>query len=294
MFNRYGRAASALFGITLYGGPILAGLAGHDLAVLPVFAALFLIFVVVTRKPDLSSGTGWAGLIIMAVVQITLVALAYGAGVVTGALLGPVALAQWPPLALSAAAAVFATWAFRDAAEMDVMLDSAIRALEGFDDTLHAAVDPPWPAALPDAEAAVGGVLSDLRGRALTDAEAIENAVARLEAAVGVEGFDPLYDAAGEAPGNEPIVDLALLRFAARPAINAALIARGDGGLAPMLLLNTPDAHVRAEACRQVHALAVAGAPVGQLPDPTWMAELDARFPGEGFAALAALREAET
>ena len=58
MISRHSRTGLALFGVALYGGPLLAGFAGHDWAVLPVFASLFLLHVAATRKPDLSTSVG--------------------------------------------------------------------------------------------------------------------------------------------------------------------------------------------------------------------------------------------
>ena len=130
MIHRYSRSGLALVFGTLYGGTVLAGLAAHPLRVLPVFSALFLIHIAATRKPDLATGAGWAGLAIMAAVQAALVGLGYGLGLLVAQVTGPISLPIWLPITLTAAAAFYGAWAYRDAAEMDVMLDSTLRALE--------------------------------------------------------------------------------------------------------------------------------------------------------------------
>lgn len=291
MISRYSRAGLALLGLALYGGPVLAGLAGHGWASVPVFAALFLLYVAATRRPDLSTGAGWATLATMATVQVALVALVYGLGIVTTRFTGlGLALPLWAPVLLTGLSAGFGAWAFRDAAEMDVMLDSVLRALEEIEHGRSSEPDPnPWPEPAPEVLAAVDRALADLRALDTAAAGLVDPIVARLEDAAGVAAFDPLYDmAGGEGVAQEPAVDLALLRFARRPGIARALIARGEAGLAPTLLLNAPDPGVRAEAIGLVGQLIRSDAPAGQLPDPAWLTELHASFPGEGFDRLAA------
>lgn len=294
MFSRYSQTGLALLGLALYGGPLVAGMAGHALAVLPVFFALFLLYGAATRKPDLSTGAGRAGLAIIGVVQAGLVVASYGLGrglaALTGPLIGPVILEQWPPLVLTAVAAGIGAWAFRDAAEMDVMLDSAIRALEQIDAVAGEASADGWPAAVPEAEAAVARAVTALGAIEAPREEEIDAIAARLAAEAGLAAFDPLYDTAGQETGNAPAVDHLLLRFAARPELRRALIARGEGGMAEMLLLNAPEAGVRAAARAGVLALVRAGAPVTQLPDPVWLAALAEAYPGEGFEAVHAAR----
>ena len=107
--------------------------------------------------------------------------------------------------------------------------------------------------------------------------------------ATGAAGFDPLYDAAGrDGSLNEPAVDFALLRFVALPQVFDQLAARGEAGLAPMLLLNAPHPTVRAEARARVAEMVEAGVPVTELPDPALLRELAGAFPGEGYNRLLA------
>ncbi len=71
-FGPYSRAGMALVFVPLYGGPVLAGMSAHPLATIPVFAVLFLAFMASTQRPNLASGAGWAGLAIIAAIQLLL------------------------------------------------------------------------------------------------------------------------------------------------------------------------------------------------------------------------------
>lgn len=294
MIGARSRTGLALLGVALYGGPVLAGLARHDWSVLPVLAALFLLYTAAARRPDLSTGAGRAGLAMMAVVQIALVVIGWAIGLLLADTIGSVALPLWGPLAITAFGAGVGAWALRDAAEMDVMLDSALARIAELE-TLPAparAFDVPWPDPLPEADAAVRDALRALRAlraRPGLDLAATDRIVARLNAEAGAAGFDPLYDAAGlDGALNEPAVDFALLRFAAQPQVFDQLIARGEAGLAPLLLLNAPHPTVRAEARALVAEMIEAGVPVSELPDPALLRELAGTFPGEGYNRLLA------
>ena len=291
MIGARSRTGLALLGVALYGGPVLAGLARHDWSVLPVLAALFLLYTAAARRPDLSTGAGRAGLAMMAVVQIALVVIGWAIGLLLADTIGSVALPLWGPLAITAFGAGVGAWALRDAAEMDVMLDSALARIAELE-TLPAparAFDVPWPDPLPEAEDAVHAALIAIRERPVLDVTATDRIVKRLGAETGAAGFDPLYDAAGrDGSLNEPAVDFALLRFVALPQVFDQLAARGEAGLAPMLLLNAPHPTVRAEARARVAEMVEAGVPVTELPDPALLRELAGAFPGEGYNRLLA------
>lgn len=285
MISRFGRAWTLLFAAALYGGPVLAGLAGHGWNVLPVFAALFLVYVVATRKPDLSTPAGWAGLAIMAAVQIGLVALTWGAGLALSGVVAPIALPLWAPLAITGLAAGFGAWAWRDAAEMNVMLDSAIREIEAM--RFSAPAGDPWQSAPPAAQDAFERFLESLDHLDGLTPDAIDPLVQRLEAEAGPHAFDLLYDESGAGGDtNDPTIDFALLRYVAIPAVLRHLIDRGEAGLAPTLMLSAADATVRHEARARVADLIAAGAPAEQLPDPAWLESLAADYPDEGFDTL--------
>lgn len=289
MISRYSRSGLGLFGVALYGGPLLAGFARHDWAVLPVFAALFLLYISARRKPDLDTRAGWAGLAMMAVTQAALVTLDWGVGLGLAALFGPVMLPLWGPLLLTAVAAGLGAWAHRDAAEMDVMLDNVLEELDRMKPGGMKAGEDLWPGVTPQVEAALGEALETLRELDKLNPAVIDPVVARLDAKAGTAAFDAFYDAAGQDDDdNEPIVDYALLRFLARPQVLIEVIDRGEGGLAPQLLLDAPDEDVRAEARARVEDLLGAAAPDDQLPDAARITLLDARFPGEGYDRLAA------
>lgn len=289
MFTRYGRTGLILFGIALYGGPFLAGLAGHGWKVLPVFAALFLLHVSATRRPDMTTAAGWAGFAMMAAVQILLVALAWGLGLGLADIAAPVALPIWAPIALTAVAAGFGAWAWRDAAEMDVMLDSAIRAIETLEPDAAPTSGLDWPEPDPSVRAALETALEALHGLDKLNPALVDPVVRQLETDAGAAAFDPFYDLAGQdGEDNDPIVDYALLRYVASPPVLIALIGRGEGGLAPQLLLDAPDPDVRFEARGRVADLLDAGASDDQLPDADRLALLARRFPGEGYEMLAA------
>ncbi len=289
MISRYSRTGLLLLSGALYGGVVLAGLAGHPFRVLPVYAALFLLYIAATRKPDMATGAGWAGLAILALVQVGLVALCYGIGMLAAQVVGIVALPVWLPLAITAAAAGYGAWAFRDAAEMEVFLDSALKELAVMGADQPAPGADPWPDPDPKATAALDRALEALRAVERINVGPVDPIVQRLEAEVKATAFDPFYDAAGGDGEAGSVIDFALLRYVASPAIQNELITRGEAGLAPTLLLNAPHPSVRNEARARVMDLVDAQAPRNQLPDPDWLAELDATFPGEGYGELIAL-----
>ncbi|TYB82179.1 hypothetical protein [Maritimibacter fusiformis] len=291
MIGRYSRTGLALLSAALYGGVLLAGIATHPLRVLPVFAALFLLHVAATRKPDLATGAGWAGLAFMAAVQVVLVALCYGLGLLVARVVGVVALPIWLPLAITGAAAFYGAWAFRDAAEMEVFLDSALKDIAVMGADQPAPEADPWPDPDPKAAAALDRALEALYAVERIDVGLVDPIVQRLEAEVKATAFDPFYDAAGGVGEAGAVIDFALLRYVASPAIQAELITRGEAGLTPTLLLNAPHPSVRFEARARVIDLVDAQAPRDQLPDPVWLDELEATFPGEGYAKLKDLSE---
>jgi hypothetical protein len=286
VIHRYGHIGLVLFGAALYGGPVLAGMAGHGGQTLPVFVALFLLYMAVARKPDLSTGVGWAALSIMVVAQTAIVGLAWGGGLAAAYLLGPVTLPLWAPLAITGLAAGIGAWAWRDAAEMNVMLDHAIREIEAMQAPASTSA-PAWPEVSPEASAAYDRFRTALSLVDRGSVSSIDALVHQLHTEAGIEAFDLLCDDVGGADeSGDARLDFAALRFIASPAVMHALIARGEGGILPAILLNAPDARTRHEARNRVLDLVEAGAPPEQLPDQTSLAELDVEFPGEGYATL--------
>ncbi|MEC7764472.1 MAG: hypothetical protein VX874_21390 [Pseudomonadota bacterium] len=291
-FGPYTRAGLALVFVPLYAGPILSGWSAHPLATLPVFALAFLLFIAASRRPDLRQPSGQAALAIMAAVQFALVALCFGAGALLAKFLGPLGAPLWVPIALTALAALVGAMRYSDTSEMNVFLDSAIAGLEDMDKRIVADWTEVHPEPTPAVQAAVDRTLAALK--ALPDnanVAMIDPIVQDLEIEVDVEGFDPFYDAAGYVEGGEDRrVDLGLLRFVASPYIRRKLVDRGEGAMAPMLMLNASDPGVRSEARSLILTLIDEGTPPDQLPDPVWLTELDAEFPGEGYGEIARLR----
>jgi len=293
----YSRAVLALVFIPLYAGPGLAGLSGHPPATIPVYAALFLAFIAATRRPDLTQGPGWATLTIMAVVQTVLTGAVFGIGaLIAGAwgVMGALTLPVLLPIALTATAAAYGVWSYSNRAEMDVFLESTIEKLKAIESESPGGAEAFHPVPSRAVQRAVDETIAALTSLP-EDAQVgeIDPIMQALEAKVGIEAFDPLYDAAGEIEGQQDRrVDLGLLRFAASPRITRALLARGEGGMAAMLLINAPDAAVRHEARKRIIELIDDGAPAVQLPDAVWLDELAVLYPGEGFRDLAKSRAA--
>lgn len=77
------RAAAAL----LYLGPLLAGLAGAGWSMVPVFVALFLLWIFLLR-PDLAGQRAWLPRLERAAVQTLLVVVFFGIGRGIGGILG--------------------------------------------------------------------------------------------------------------------------------------------------------------------------------------------------------------
>lgn len=131
---------SALAGM-LYFGPLLAGLAGTTELALPVFVAVFTLWVVVMRPAiwarvtqegtPLALAVYLAGITLM---QILLVILCFGLGRGLSALLGAtLAVPYWLPVLMSALALPVArlVWNPQRAAEIDAFMDEALKELDG-------------------------------------------------------------------------------------------------------------------------------------------------------------------
>ncbi|MDP2740575.1 MAG: hypothetical protein Q8O82_18140 [Pseudorhodobacter sp.] len=122
-------------GVLLYGGPLLAGLGGFGWPVVPVFIAIFLLWLVILRPQEWpASLADWqrpeamVALAARAAVQLLLVALCFGIGRGIGGVLGgtptvPVVV----PIAMSLLAIPLARLVGNpaEAAELDAPLDDA-------------------------------------------------------------------------------------------------------------------------------------------------------------------------
>ena len=116
--------------VPFYGGPVLSGWAGHPLATIPVFAALFLAFLLGTGRDLYSAGSFAAA----GVIQLALAGVAYWLGSHLPALAAPPAPPIWLPPLLTAAATAFGVWRLRGWAKratgMGALLDDAIDRIE--------------------------------------------------------------------------------------------------------------------------------------------------------------------
>ncbi len=137
------KAATAL----LYFGPLLAGLGGAGWAIVPVFAGIFLVWLVVMRPQEfpqtLSDWTRPEALVAASArmaVQLLLVLVLFGIGRGIGGVLGSMPnMPAMLPIGISFLAIPLARllWDPRKAAEMDKLLDDALAKIESGPDTLQ-------------------------------------------------------------------------------------------------------------------------------------------------------------
>ena len=122
-------------GVLLYGGPLLAGLGGFGWPVVPVFTAIFLLWLVILRPQEWpASLADWqrpeamVALAARAVVQLLLVALCFGIGRGIGGVLGvTLGLPVLAPIAVSLLSIALARLVGNpaEAAALDAPLDNA-------------------------------------------------------------------------------------------------------------------------------------------------------------------------
>lgn len=207
----------------LYLGPLLAGLARHDVAVVPVFVAAFLLALVVLRPamwPD--SLAGWLtaravlALVARAVVQFLLVVAMLGVGRGLGAVIGGTPdVALWLPIGVSLAAVAMlrAVSDPQKDAEMSALLDDAIRRVQAL-----TPATPPDDTALPPQDIAAreraAAALAPLAG--LHDDTAIAALVETVPAPQAMAALDELSVGA---ISRHPQAARALVMLAMRPAV---------------------------------------------------------------------------
>jgi hypothetical protein len=91
------RVATAL----LYMGPLLAGLSGAGWAIVPIFVALFLLWIFFLR-PELSAAPSWLPRLQLILVQTLLVTVFFGVGRGIAGVAGfPLVLPIWTTVSLS-------------------------------------------------------------------------------------------------------------------------------------------------------------------------------------------------
>lgn len=183
--------------LMLYAGPLLAGLAGHGWAVLPAFAAIFVLWQIVMRPDDWPRDPArWrdagvlTGAFARVALMIVLVAVMFGIGRGIGGVAGHLSgLPAGAALALSFLSVPLARllWNPRTTAEMDAFLTDAVAQLKAAAQPAHdpaEAAQAVWPLLLltddtPDATARAGtaellaGPAAAARLRALSAALAV-------------------------------------------------------------------------------------------------------------------------
>jgi hypothetical protein len=254
----YTRAGILLYALPLYAGPLLAGLAAAPLRTLAVFAAGFALVALSGRRLDLSGAPGWAGLALVLVVQLVLVTVLYALGFLVARVTGPAPLPAWLPLLLTLAAAAFAAARYRNAGEMDALLDDTLEALEG---------RAPAPETAPEAETTADPVDEELE--ALEDAPATPDAAeAALHRLLALEAPATVYlrllDGMGEGSAARDLAALILLRD---PRVLASLAGDERLGLGLELGLMGPP-ELQPETARTARALIAADAGPAAFPEP--------------------------
>ncbi len=260
----YTRAGILLYVLPLYAGPLLAGLTAAPLRELAVFAACFALVALSGRRLDLSGAPGWAGLAVLLAVQLLLVTILYGIGLLLARLIGPSSLPPWLPLLLTLCAAAFASVRYRHSAEMDTLLDDALASLEG-------------QGILPeDPENPLTAELDALQDAPATP-ETVEPALQRL---LALDTPDAVYlSLLSELGEGSAAIDLAAVTLLRDPRVQSLLAGDDRLGLGLELgLMGTPD--LRAAAARTARILIEANAGPAAFPAPEALEALAQTDPG--------------
>jgi hypothetical protein len=127
----------------LYLGPLVAGLSSAPIALLPVFVAIFVLWVAILRPSVWSKATSGGTPVALAVhlggltlMQVLLVILAFALGRGLSTLVGVLDLPVWLPVLVSLAAVPVGRMLWNpalDNAEADAFLDEAVRSVNGTD-----------------------------------------------------------------------------------------------------------------------------------------------------------------
>ncbi|WP_238365135.1 hypothetical protein [Mesobacterium pallidum] len=258
---RYSAGGLILAYAPLFAGPIVAGWAGHPMAMAWPFALIFLALMTWLRRPDLGTGAGWAQLGLLAVVQVALVQALMGFGRLLSVVRAFPDLPTWLPLAVSGAAAVLAMQRYRNADAMDRMLDGMIETVEAME--------------TPERPAPVARFLRDVQALPARTTGLVDPIAQRLEAEMGPGAIPHLLHEIG----TDPDVDFAVMRLLAPGYM------RSDPGHAvgvSRLLecgLASRDPGVRGEAVLTTLAMIDAGDDPAFWPDPALVDSLAAEDP---------------
>lgn len=133
MFSKYSTSGLLLYAVPLFASPLLAGWADAPWEIVPVFALLFAALVVQTRRMPEALGALAVTAATSFVVNIGVTSLLFGLGRAL-AILTPLNLPIWLPLAMGAVAAGIGIYRYRwtpEVAQMDALMDDMLAALEG-------------------------------------------------------------------------------------------------------------------------------------------------------------------
>lgn len=125
----------------LYVGPLLAGLSAAPIAVLPIFVAIFVLWMTLMRPSVWAKATAEGTPTALAIhlggitlMQVLLVIVAFGVGRGLGVLAGTLPMQPWVPVLISLLAVPVGRILWNpalDDAETQAFLDDAIRTIEG-------------------------------------------------------------------------------------------------------------------------------------------------------------------
>lgn len=131
-FAKYSLSGVLAYAVPLYLSPVLSGASGAPWAIVPVFALIFVLLILRTRRmpdPDHQLTLVIGTLLVDTVLAAGLFAL----GRLIMLFVGPVALPLWLPLAVCPVAAGWGMWRYRwtpEADAMDAALDEALSQLQ--------------------------------------------------------------------------------------------------------------------------------------------------------------------
>lgn len=277
----------------LYFGPLLAGLGGFGWAVVPVFAAIFMLWLVIIRPQDFPRApSDWMrpeALVAFgarAAVQVLLVVVCFGVGRGIGGVMG--SLPGFPlmlPIAISFLSIPLARliWDPWKAQAMDQLLDDALTQIEG-SNTGHGD------------RAYAEAVLAPLNGLADTVSEAeLESHLSAIRALVDEDvTFDVLLDRV--VSGEASIAGKRALMVMASDGATVERIGAGDPPTRAMQALRHDAGLVSRMADRLVHALRQDPDIWGACPSVAYLEGLREALPGatEAISALEAEVRAQT
>lgn len=262
MFAKYSRAGLALMAVPLYAGPILAGWSGATWVELFPFAALFFLMQLL-RGIDEKRGQMGLGqfLILMAVAQIVVTALAFGLGALAAQLTGALPLNLWLPLGLTGFGAAIGVIRYKYDPQQDTMealIDDVITQVEAAPDT---PTDPLTP-------------LRNLPESAKP--QDLDPIVQSIEQDLGADGFFLFLPEIGL---GQPQIDRGFLRYLASPAVRRDVAQNGALGAALSGLLDSSDAGVRYELVCILDTLLAEQAPQDALPPANILRHMAENWP---------------